>query len=123
MRVISGEELPALTEQWRAKIASQWSVTAEIVSKEKMSRPEHSGEIEYVPGSYQATIRLVDPADHLNPDWDMEKTLVHELLHLAFSVIDEIVERHPNILFGLEELITETASKYVEEARSVRQIC
>lgn len=78
-------------KEWQKRLRLQdWIVKAGIYRARDMDLNECQGECVWHTKTKLATIRLIDPVDYpegLIEDQDMEKTLVHELLHLHFAPI------------------------------------
>lgn len=71
-------------EPWN--IQFQWKVR-----KENMNLADTVGATTYLHSMRQAIVQMIDPIDYpVSPfEYDYEKTLVHELLHLKFSDLDD----------------------------------
>jgi hypothetical protein len=82
-------EVQESCEQWQKVLRLQdWVIKAGIYRERDMHLGKCCGECEWNLKTKIATIRILDPIDYpdnLIMDQDMEKTLVHELLHLHFG--------------------------------------
>jgi len=83
----------ALLNEWTKRLGlDDWFITLEThVKSEDMTLKDADGCIDYIETIKAAKIQVVDPAtrkDALRP-FNFEETLVHELLHLKFSLIAE----------------------------------
>jgi hypothetical protein len=115
-RTFEESDLQYLAQLWQKTLRLQdWDIEYSIVRLSGMSDPGHRGEIEYLLN--EATVRILNHRDWEHPGYDMEKTLVHELLHLRFKVYDEYVEGHSERLEALEVSIDVTARLLVDMAR------
>jgi hypothetical protein len=111
-------ELPALLALWQKTLRLQdWDVDVSIVPQDEMEDASHRGEIEYEVALNDAIVRLLRPEDYDNEWYDMEKTLVHELLHLKFSMFDEAISKHKYLDTPLEVAVDTTARTLVDLAR------
>lgn len=86
------KQLLALTTKWQARLEMRhWEIDLKIARYWQM----HQGALGMcspVPESCKATITMLDPRDipedgH-NEDFDIEVTLVHELLHCIFATFE-----------------------------------
>ena len=75
---------------WQERLRLQaWDVKVKIASREVL--PDKGGEVQYIRHTQTAVIRLLDPSQYdpaCDFPLDLERTLVHELLHLLFSPLD-----------------------------------
>lgn len=82
-------EVQQACEEWKKRLRLQdWFTKSGIYRERDMQLGECNGECEYQLETKMATIRIIDPLDYpegLIVEQDMEKTLVHELLHLHFA--------------------------------------
>ena len=78
---------------WADKLGlSNWNIHfVENCSPNDMRLDACAGEAEWDVTGRNATIRIIDPKDYGDRmvPFDREKTLVHELLHIKFSMLDE----------------------------------
>lgn len=65
----------------------QWDVIAKIVRVKDMDAEDSQGTINFRMCGLEAIIKQMDPIDWDNQDfdYDMEASLIHELLHLLFA--------------------------------------
>ncbi len=82
-----------LLKEWQERLGLQdWAITLKINCKqEDLSNPEWQGENNWVSSIKCATIKIVSPDVHGDDrilKFDFEKTLVHELLHIKFGLLD-----------------------------------
>ena len=89
--LICADELDRYLSKW-VKILGleKWDIRARITRADKMNLDDCAGENNYNKVDRQSIIHLRDPNDWPCEDfsYDMEKVLVHELLHLTFSLLD-----------------------------------
>lgn len=83
------DEVQEACEKWKKILRLQDWVTKSGIYRERDMRLDGcNGECEWQLKTKIATIRILDPIDYpenLIIEQDMEKTLVHELLHLHFA--------------------------------------
>lgn len=82
------EEYQQLCHEWQKTLRLQdWDIVVRVCTHWGMST-NCQGEVDWVVEKKKAIVRLLDPA-HCQPNkafpQDLEKTLVHELLHLHFA--------------------------------------
>ena len=83
------ESLKTLLTEWQKRLRLQdWDIFVKTARQVEM-QCGGQGECEWVLKRKEATIVLVDPIDYPPElvDQDMEETLVHELLHLHFVIL------------------------------------
>ena len=87
--IYSDEQLKEKLSYWKKRLRlNDWIIKAMIVRQRDFSSPERLGEISYNIHNKTALIKILDPVDY--DDWEkqnMERILVHELLHLHFANI------------------------------------
>lgn len=68
----------------------EWDIKVKIKRKDDLENENNSGEIRFNFVHKEAIVSLLDSVDYINEDFgqDMECTLVHELLHLKFAILD-----------------------------------
>lgn len=86
---IGQETLDELLAEWQGTLRLQdWDVEAAFRRAYDLTRVDVAGECRWVLSNKTAVIRILDPCD-FDPDicrpQDVERTLVHELLHLHFA--------------------------------------
>mgnify|MGYP001640448745 CR=1 FL=1 len=81
----------ALCRKWQGILKlNDWDVVIEVGRPDELSEPDREGEVVVVLAKGEALIRLLDPNipyDFPFP-YDMEKVLVHELLHLSCAAFE-----------------------------------
>lgn len=87
---VQQDHLEAQLHQWQKRLRLQdWLVTVSLARRHDISG--NMGQITSSRKYKRAHIELMDPIDH-DPDrqvpYDVETTLVHELLHLHFVTLD-----------------------------------
>lgn len=101
-----------LTEKWQKCLRLQdWDIVVKIKRMEDM--PKNLGECVSSLTKKQAIISLLEPNDTSNGDfpYDMEETLVHELLHIHFIEADDENGCCPD---GVEQAIEEVARALIK---------
>lgn len=81
-----------LLEEWQERLGLQdWAIALRYNCKESDMELENvEGETEWSASIKDAVIRILDPLEYGSriQEFDFEKVLVHELLHLKFAVLD-----------------------------------
>lgn len=87
--VYTNERLEEKLAYWQKRLRlSDWIIKIDIARQKEFSASDRIGEIAYNVYTKTAHIKILDPVDY--DDWDkqdMERTLVHELVHLHFAEI------------------------------------
>jgi hypothetical protein len=90
--IMNDEQLQERCVYWQKVLRLQdWEVSVQVTRDRDFRGPHNQGECEWVIGTKHAAIRILDPVDYPpNRMWpqDMERVLVHELLHLHFAPFD-----------------------------------
>lgn len=94
------EKLKRLAEEWQRVLGLQdWRIKLfPNCRPEEMGDPEADGFVDYQESTKTARIDLLDPTFYGNRavEYDVEETLLHELLHLKLSLLfegDKLLER------------------------------
>lgn len=91
---LTEQELQELCRKWQERLRLQdWDIVVRLVRKRDFAIKDGvDGECEWESQNKIAIIRILDPIDY-DPDCileqDIERTLVHELLHLHFALFRE----------------------------------
>jgi hypothetical protein len=91
--MLSDHDLIALCEKWQKILHIQdWQVKPRLARYYDMPDGK-GGHISFSRPHRTASIKILDPADY-DPTWtnfpeDIERSLVHELIHLVFAVFDQ----------------------------------
>ena len=112
------EELMDLCTEWQDVLAiNDWEIGVAI-NENKLKEQRKLGEVSYTSETAQALISILHPDNY--PDvpfpYDMEKTLVHELLHLRFASVAPKKE-HSTKGIAFERAIELTAKALVNLKR------
>ena len=100
---------------WQGRLAlEEWKVEARIVRQSDLNA-DTLGNLKWNARSHTATIKVLDPRDYDMPSdqipADIERTVVHELIHLELSVLprdgskrveEQVVNRMTEALLGLD---------------------
>ena len=89
--IFTEEELMKLCREWQERLRLEfWSVALRIARAKEFDLPNSQGECTWTKTTALATIKILDPIDYPESPFkqDMEKTLIHELLHLHFCMFD-----------------------------------
>lgn len=90
--ILTLDELKELCARWQEILRLQdWNIEIRISrGRDFEGEGESCGQVRWQLSRKEALIRILDPSDY-SPDCifpqDMERTLVHELLHLHFAAI------------------------------------
>lgn len=86
------QEATRLFEKWRKILHLEaWDIKFQwCVRGRDMNLQDCMGSTSFLHESHQAIVQMLDPVDFDNDlfSYDYEKTLVHELLHLRFSDLE-----------------------------------
>ena len=80
-----------LRKEWQHRLdLDDWEILIQKTRREDMSDESNQGEAHYFFVAKQALITILDPIDYINKPFkqDIEQTIVHELLHLKFAILD-----------------------------------
>src|SRR3990167_913265 len=87
----SNEELETACTEWQKRLRLQdWIVKPKLFRGRDMKMEGCQGECEFQLKNKTAAIRILDAVDYSEDyiiEQDMDKTLVHELLHLHFAAL------------------------------------
>lgn len=86
--IFNHNRLEELLEEWKGILhLEQWDTELIIIRQKDFLEEDNQGEITFSKVGCQAIIRILDPVDWVDTPFkqDMEKTLVHELLHLVYA--------------------------------------
>ena len=100
---------------WQKRLAlADWKVQANIVRQADLN-PDTLGNLKWSSKDHTASIKVLDPRDYDMPAQqipaDIERTVVHELVHLELSVLprngsrkveEQVVNRVTEALLGLD---------------------
>ena len=96
-----------LLEEWQERLGLQdWVICLRYdCAREDLRSQDAIGETEWVTELKAATIRIVDGKFDRGGilDFDFEKTLVHELLHIKFSMLEISVQNYETALVDLTQ--------------------
>lgn len=86
----SQAELEAMASEWQQRLRLQdWTVKIQVRRRHHMCLADAHGTCSWELRKKLAAIEIMDPADYDPGSWgwaeDVEKTVVHELLHLHFA--------------------------------------
>lgn len=80
-----------LCQKWQTLLRLRdWDIHVELFSAREFSEEDRQGEVFYDISTGQAIIHLLDVDAKLDTPfpYDLEKVLVHELLHLHFAIFE-----------------------------------
>jgi len=115
----SDGELKGALDRWQARLRlSDWEIKARIVRAVAMARPDANAEVAVYLKAKRATITLCHPEDYaIRNDglwpYDMERYLVHELLHVPMKAFAPDSEDEPDKHILMEQFIESMASALV----------
>lgn len=115
---LSGKALTKKVRYWQKKLAlMDWEIITNLVSESELNGK--AGTVSWDTETKQAIINIVDPktiTTELDFPYDLEKVLVHELLHLHSAPFDTFKEGG-NKYIALEVMINKVADSLVNFAR------
>lgn len=121
----------ALLREWKERLGLQdWAIVLRINCKqEDMELEDVNAETIWTASIKSATIKVISKefyGDRITP-FDFEKTLVHELLHLKFGLIDQSVNSYESKVTyeAMHQLIDDIARALVMAKRdeTKRKLC
>ena len=86
--IFNHNHLEELLEEWKGILhLEQWDISLGIRRQKDFLEGDNQGEITFNRVECQAIIHILDPIDWVDIPFnqDMEKTLVHELLHIIYA--------------------------------------
>ena len=86
--IFNPNRLEELLEEWKDILhLEQWDIELRISRQKDFLEGDNQGEITFNKVECQAIIHILDPFDWVDTPFkqDMEKTLVHELLHIIYA--------------------------------------
>ena len=110
--ICTQEELEELCKQWTKILhLENWDIKLFICHEKDFTGHDNQGEIDYIMENGDASIKILHPDSYPNSpfEYDMEKTLVHELLHLHFAPFRP--EDESSLNFVLWERAIETMAR------------
>lgn len=91
-KIMNGMEMQSALDYWKNVLnLMNWDIEVKIERAQKM-RENCAGSVNWTLQKKMANICILDPIDYpddLMSDQDMEKTLVHELLHLNLAPLHD----------------------------------
>lgn len=122
--ICSERDLITLCNKWKRKLGlDAWDIRVSIVRGKNMEKDDASGTNQFSIAKRCAIINLIDPEDY--PDipfeYDMEVTLVHELLHIPLKYFSEPPEDSLEE-FELEVFIDHQAKLLVSLSREIDKL-
>ena len=103
--ILTEPQLKDLCKEWRNILRlNQWFINVRLCKQKCFINDNCDGEVEKVLASSKATIKILASEDYKdNYPQDMEKILVHELLHLAFDTFEPNGELKYALMEGVIE--------------------
>jgi len=112
---VSQSDVDRWLHVWQNRLAlDEWKIEARIVRQNDLN-PDTLGNLKWNSLHHTATIKVLDPRDYDMPPaqipQDMERTVVHELVHLELAVLprdgspkveERVVNRVTEALLGLD---------------------
>jgi hypothetical protein len=117
MKTFNQEELNQLLEYWKKELQLfDWEISVSISRHFDMFQPETSGGVTWNIRRKRASIKILDQFDYSIKEFefDQEQTLVHELLHVKFAIIDNYEKTEEDIY---EQIIDSLAVTLVKLKR------
>jgi len=122
--ILTEDELREKCAEWQAILRLQdWDIQVTIERASSFKIPGNEGECEWNIQYKTALIRILDPVDfppYSKWPYDMEETLVHELLHLHFVPFDNF-ERETHEKNAVEQAINLITCALLRLKRNTRK--
>jgi hypothetical protein len=113
--IVTQAQVDRWLQIWQKRLAlDDWKIEAHIVRQNDLNR-DTLGNLKWSASGHTATIKVLDPLDYDMPaaliPSDIERTVVHELVHLELSVLprngsklveERVVNRMTEALLGLD---------------------
>jgi hypothetical protein len=118
---LTPESLQTRCAYWRQVLGlSHWEIAVKIVRERDMNSKGCSGENNFNLFDERALITLVDPVDYPDTPFeqDMEKTLVHELLHITVEYFTRNIPEDSLEYLHREAAITRIADALITLQRN-----
>jgi hypothetical protein len=115
---ITIERLQTLLDYWQSRLfLRDWDIKIELVRMSQMTSEECQGTCNFKVRNKAAFIQILSPIDYIDKRWvqDVERTLVHELLHLHFGPLH--LPDEWSINNAEEQAINSIAKALIEEHR------
>jgi len=125
--IVTSSQVEQWLRMWQARLAlTDWNVEVRIVRSSELN-PDTLGHLKWNAGDHTATIKVLSPLDYDLPadeiPSDMERTVVHELVHLQLSVLprngSKITEEQ--VVNRITEALLQLDNSQTYEARAPRQ--
>jgi len=120
--MLSMDEAYKLLTEWIDRLfLNAWKIKLRIGCKADEVQSGTWANTEWTEVTKDALISIVDPSTITEKmtSFDFEKTLVHELLHLKFSLLSDIDSAYPSLQDRIvHQLIDEMARAFVDAKRS-----
>jgi len=110
-----------LLNEWQNRLSiSDWVIFLfDNVDPEEITIDDACASCDWSESTKEATIRMADPKklkDFVRP-WDYEVTLVHELLHCKFSLLDDLEKQDTLQSRVLHQILDDMARALVDAKR------
>ena len=121
--IYTEEQVKELCTEWQERLKlNRWDIDIKICHSSKFNNEGSEGEVNYVLSSGQAIIHILDPEDYPDSPFpqDMERTIVHELLHLQFAsfTVKDRESLEFDMMENTVELIAQTLVDLKREKRA-----
>lgn len=118
----TSENIQVFAEYWQKILGLQnWNIVCKVVRGHEFSEPhELQGQNRYNYSMRYALITLLNPFDHVDENfaYDMEQTLIHELLHAVMAPLDVFFpDDQAHLHLHLEQIINQLATAFCQVAR------
>lgn len=116
--ILTIEELEQKVVEWQKRLRLQdWHIKTAIVRQNSDEYMENKcAVVNWTLANKQATIKLIDPIDYPETtrfEYDMEKVLVHEMLHLHISPLTETETEEAQYIL-MEQAVESLATSVVD---------
>lgn len=118
MVILAQGRIEDLLKEWQERLRlTDWNITVHD-NESFYGMEECRGKVDYSEPSKEAVVHLLDERQFISNefDYDKERTLVHELLHVKFCLLDESGNETQDRV--LHQLVEELAKAFVDAKRA-----
>lgn len=120
---MTNSESKRLLKKWQKRLRlTDWAIALHVDSTPgDFIEQDRCGEVEYIEENKTAVIRIIRAEYYGNrvTPFSFEQTLVHELLHLKFALLDDSENKLQNRL--VHQMIEELSKAFTEEPGNMKR--